>query len=401
MEISASRSKKVMKPNREMAISKSGRLPKKRYMASSSFAQILLDPVSGLYVEEYFNQRLSYERRRVERSGKPLLLVLLNIEKLQAPKSMRSVIERIGLVLVSCTRETDLKGWYEEGAVIGVLLTELSRIDKDLVEGKIQKSLSEWLDPEELSKVEITFHVFPEDMSDPKSGPHPNLKLYPEIAKRDLSKRFYFFMKRLMDVAGSVLALVILSPLFGVISILIKLTSEGPVVFRQERIGLHGNRIVFLKFRTMYVGNDSKVHEKYIESFINGSNGSGNGNKAGNGIYKIQNDRRVTFVGKILRKTSLDELPQFVNVLKGEMSLIGPRPPIPYELEKYDVWHRRRVLEVKPGISGLWQVKGRSTANFDEMVRLDLQYASEQSLWLDIKILLRTPWAVLSCRGAH
>ena len=401
MEISASRSKKVMKPNREMAISKSGRLPKKRYMASSSFAQILLDPVSGLYVEEYFNQRLSYERRRVERSGKPLLLVLLNIEKLQAPKSMRSVIERIGLVLVSCTRETDLKGWYEEGAVIGVLLTELSRIDKDLVEGKIQKSLSEWLDPEELSKVEITFHVFPEDMSDPKSGPHPNLKLYPEIAKRDLSKRFYFFMKRLMDVAGSVLALVILSPLFGVISILIKLTSEGPVVFRQERIGLHGNRIVFLKFRTMYVGNDSKVHEKYIESFINGSNGSGNGNKAGNGIYKIQNDRRVTLVGKILRKTSLDELPQFFNVLKGEMSLVGPRPAIPYELEKYDAWHRRRVLEVKPGISGLWQVKGRGTANFNEMVRWDLQYAREQSLWLDIKILLRTPWAVLSCSGAH
>jgi lipopolysaccharide/colanic/teichoic acid biosynthesis glycosyltransferase len=124
-----------------------------------------------------------------------------------------------------------------------------------------------------------------------------------------------------------------------------------------------------------------------------------NGNDQG--VYKLTKDSRITRVGAFLRKTSMDELPQFLNVLKGEMSLVGPRPPIPYEVEAYDIWHRRRLLEAKPGITGLWQVCGRSRVNFDDMVRLDLQYARTWSLWMDIKILLRTPGAVLLGAGAH
>jgi lipopolysaccharide/colanic/teichoic acid biosynthesis glycosyltransferase len=124
-----------------------------------------------------------------------------------------------------------------------------------------------------------------------------------------------------------------------------------------------------------------------------------NGNDQG--VYKLTKDSRITPVGAFLRKTSMDELPQFLNVLKGEMSLVGPRPPIPYEVEAYDIWHRRRLLEAKPGITGLWQVCGRSRVNFDDMVRLDLQYARTWSLWMDIKILLRTPGAVLLGAGAH
>jgi lipopolysaccharide/colanic/teichoic acid biosynthesis glycosyltransferase len=120
-----------------------------------------------------------------------------------------------------------------------------------------------------------------------------------------------------------------------------------------------------------------------------------------NAVYKIQDDPRVTRVGKFLRKTSLDELPQLINVLKGEMSLVGPRPPIPYELEAYQIWHRRRVLEAQPGITGLWQVNGRSRIKFDDMVRLDLQYARTWSVWLDIKILWQTPRAVLFGAGAY
>ena len=131
----------------------------------------------------------------------------------------------------------------------------------------------------------------------------------------------------------------------------------------------------------------------YIKRFI-----AGNVNET---VYKITEDPRVTRVGRFLRKTSLDELPQFFNVLRGEMSLVGPRPPIPYELEAYDIWHRRRLLEVKPGITGLWQVNGRSKLRFDDMVRLDLQYATAWSLWLDIKILLQTPRAVFSREGAY
>ena len=152
----------------------------------------------------------------------------------------------------------------------------------------------------------------------------------------------------------------------------------------------------------MYVDNDENVHKKYVQDLIAGKvSGETEDNGVGQKVYKITNDKRVTPLGNILRKTSLDELPQFYNVLRGEMSLVGPRPPIPYELEKYDAWHRRRVLEVKPGITGLWQVTGRSSTTFDEMVRLDLHYATNWSLWFDVKILLKTTWIVVAGKGAY
>jgi lipopolysaccharide/colanic/teichoic acid biosynthesis glycosyltransferase len=147
--------------------------------------------------------------------------------------------------------------------------------------------------------------------------------------------------------------------------------------------------------------NDPRIHREYVRKFIAGKADPAGVGDNQNVVYKIQDDPRVTRVGKFLRKTSLDELPQFINVLKGEMSLVGPRPPIPYELEAYQIWHRRRVLEAKPGITGLWQVNGRSRLKFDDMVRLDLQYAKTWSLWLDIKILLQTPRAVLFGAGAY
>jgi lipopolysaccharide/colanic/teichoic acid biosynthesis glycosyltransferase len=151
----------------------------------------------------------------------------------------------------------------------------------------------------------------------------------------------------------------------------------------------------------MHARNDAQIHEIFVTRFIRGdlpASDAGNGQPP---IYKITADPRVTRVGRVLRRTSLDELPQLFNVLKGEMSLVGPRPPVPYELEAYGVWHRRRLLEVKPGITGLWQVSGRSRLRFDDMVRLDLKYAQAWSLWLDLKILLRTPRAVVSGEGAY
>ncbi len=203
-----------------------------------------------------------------------------------------------------------------------------------------------------------------------------------------------------MDVIGGIAAILIFSPFFILIPICIKLTSRGPVLFRQERIGQYEMKFMFLKFRSMYVNTSDEVHKEYVQNLITkkvSGEAGGNGKK----VYKITNDKRVTPIGKLLRKTSMDELPQFFNVLKGEMSLVGPRPPIPYELEKYDSWHRRRVLEVKPGITGLWQVKGRSSTTFDEMVRLDLHYARTWSPLMDLKILLRTPWAVVAGKGAY
>ena len=210
--------------------------------------------------------------------------------------------------------------------------------------------------------------------------------------------------KRFMDIAGSLTAIILLSPLFAAIFVLVRLDSKGPALFRQERIGLGGKRFVFFKFRSMYVNNDPEIHKAYVAGLIKAGrdNGEGRGNGNGSGAsFKITDDPRITPIGKFLRRTSLDELPQFFNVLKGEMSLVGPRPPIPYECKDYDIWHRRRVMEMKPGITGLWQVEGRSAIPFDEAVRMDIRYIREWSLWLDLMIILRTPIAVLTCRGAY
>jgi lipopolysaccharide/colanic/teichoic acid biosynthesis glycosyltransferase len=203
-----------------------------------------------------------------------------------------------------------------------------------------------------------------------------------------------------MDIAGSACALTILSPLLLLIAAAVKLTSRGPVIFRQQRVGQHGHRFTFLKFRSMYTQNNPEAHKEFVTRLIRGENGLAHqaGDKT---LYKMTNDPRITPVGRFLRRTSLDELPQFINVLLGDMSLVGPRPPIPYEFETYDIWHKRRLLAVKPGITGLWQVTARSRVGFADMVRLDLQYAESHSLWLDLKILLHTPGAVFNGDGAH
>jgi lipopolysaccharide/colanic/teichoic acid biosynthesis glycosyltransferase len=198
-----------------------------------------------------------------------------------------------------------------------------------------------------------------------------------------------------------VLGLVLLAPIFAAVALAIKLTSKGPVFFRQERIGRHGKPFVFLKFRTMYADNDSSLHQEYVRQLIAGKAQPNPSNGNGTGVYKITSDPRITRVGGLLRRTSIDELPQLINVLRGEMSLVGPRPPVPYEVGAYDIWHRCRLLEAAPGITGLWQVNGRSRVRFDDMVRLDIRYARTWSLWLDIKILLHTPHAVLLGEGAY
>ena len=154
---------------------------------------------------------------------------------------------------------------------------------------------------------------------------------------------------------------------------------------------------MMLKFRTMQVGTDERIHRDYVESFIQQGQAATSGKDT---VFKLVNDPRITSVGNFLRKSSLDELPQFWNVLRGEMSLVGPRPPIPYEVARYKSWHRRRVLEAKPGITGPWQVTGRSRTTFDDMVRMDLRYVANCSFWTDVKILLATPRAVLSRSGA-
>ena len=181
------------------------------------------------------------------------------------------------------------------------------------------------------------------------------------------------------------------APVMLVTMAAVKFSSPGPMLLRQVRIGRRGEPFKMLKFRTMYVNAGHGVHQEYMAWFIKSS---GQQPRTGREVFKLTNDPRITRPGRILRRTSLDELPQFWNVLRGDMSLVGPRPPLPFEVDQYQPWHRRRVLEAKPGITGLWQVSGRSRTTFDDMVRLDLHYARTHTLWTDIKILAATPRAM-------
>jgi lipopolysaccharide/colanic/teichoic acid biosynthesis glycosyltransferase len=205
-------------------------------------------------------------------------------------------------------------------------------------------------------------------------------------------------VKRVLDILGSAALLLWLAPVFAVIAALVKLKSPGPILFRQQRVGRNMKPFKMLKFRTMHVNADPALHRAFVSEFITSSQTSRPND--GSAVFKLVADPRITPIGSVLRRTSLDELPQLWNVLRGEMSLVGPRPPLPYEVEQYRPWHARRVVEAKPGITGLWQVGGRSRTTFDDMVRLDLQYAKAQSVWTDIKILLATPGAVFSGKGA-
>jgi lipopolysaccharide/colanic/teichoic acid biosynthesis glycosyltransferase len=218
----------------------------------------------------------------------------------------------------------------------------------------------------------------------------------------------------------SFLALVLCAPLFLVIAAAIKLNSPGPVFFVQQHVGLGGRVFDFYKFRTMVHNADDAVHREFSRDFIRGNdeghpgngnghghgnghaNGNGNGNGHGNGakVFKLTSDPRVTAIGTFLRRTSLDELPQLLNVLRGDMSLVGPRPPVVYELEHYLDWHKRR-LSIRPGLTGLWQVSGRSSVPFDEMVLLDLYYIEHRSTWMDLRIMARTLPVMLTGNGAY
>jgi exopolysaccharide biosynthesis polyprenyl glycosylphosphotransferase len=195
--------------------------------------------------------------------------------------------------------------------------------------------------------------------------------------------------KRVMDIVGSAFGLLILGPFVMLpAAIAIKLNSPGPILFRQKRSGLHGRLFTMLKFRSMV--SNAEMLRVELEAF----------NEMTGPVFKIKEDPRVTKVGRFLRKTSIDEFPQLWNVLMGDMSLVGPRPPIPTEVQQYDPWHRRR-LSMKPGLTCLWQISGRNTVAFDQWMKLDLEYIDNWSLWLDIKILLRTIPVVLTGLGAR
>lgn len=351
--------------------------------------------------EDAFQRMICLERKRTERSRKPLLLMLLDASA--CDHNGGGDLNAIISMLASMTRVTDITGWYKDRSIIGVMFTEINLEDKNVIKAnifnRVGNGLRDQLSPKQVKGISISFHFFPEAWNNGSELSPRSPTFYPDLQNRVQTKRSMLFIKRLMDIVGSVMALALCAPIFIAIAMAIRVSSPGPILFRQRRVGHHGMPFDMLKFRSMYVNNDPSIHKEYVTKLVSGTAETQPVNGNAQRVYKLTRDPRITRVGALLRRTSLDELPQFANVLMGEMSLVGPRPPLPYEVEAYDLWHRRRLLEAKPGVTGLWQVSGRNRITFDDMVRLDLRYAKKWSPWLDLKILLRTPLAVV--KGAH
>jgi lipopolysaccharide/colanic/teichoic acid biosynthesis glycosyltransferase len=204
--------------------------------------------------------------------------------------------------------------------------------------------------------------------------------------------------RRLFDIVFAVALILLLSPLLIGIALAVRIDSRGPAFFRQRRVGHREREFTLFKFRSMRTGADPKSHQEYVTALIKGEKANSNGGREN--LYKLAVDNRITGVGRWIRRWSLDELPQLFNVVRGDMTLVGPRPAIPYEVAEYPSWYRERFA-VKPGLTGYWQVSGRSERTYEEMVRLDIEYAKCRSLGLDLSILAKTPWVVLSRKGAE
>jgi exopolysaccharide biosynthesis polyprenyl glycosylphosphotransferase len=362
-----------------------------------------------VYTEEMFAHLMVRERKRSERSNRAFIVLTLSARTPLAfdgtPESRPSRIAAAALEsAMAASRDTDIVGWATWPTVVGVIFSEIGDTEParavETVRARLLRELTRRLDPRALREITLEFRVYPHTgtVSAPETAevdPLLHLDLHNEERRRKISDA----IKRTVDIVASFTLLIMLSPLLLAVALTVKWTSPGPVLFKQVRLGKWGTPFKMLKFRSMYVNAGDAPHYDFVTKFIKES---GRTQASGeDAVFKLTNDPRITRIGRFIRRTSIDELPQLWNVFIGEMSLVGPRPPLPYELAHYAPWHRRRVLEAKPGITGLWQVTGRSRTTFDDMVRLDLRYARSRSLWTDLRILLRTPRAVVGGKGAR
>jgi lipopolysaccharide/colanic/teichoic acid biosynthesis glycosyltransferase len=349
------------------------------------------DDSAGVFEEDLFRDVLQRERRRSDRFERSFVLAVVAPREGLSASGHDWVVAARALDRVK--RDSDVVGWLHRDEVLGMLLPGAGPAALKRIEARINTGLSHVLQGPSRGRLLVRVFVY--------EGPDTTVpRESPVWAEPPLSRirRYREVIKRSLDLACSLILLTILAPVFAAIAALVWLGSPGPVLFRQTRVGRYGVPFTMLKFRTMHVDADHSIHELYISEFIARNRPAANG-RTGE-TFKIENDPRVTRVGRLLRKASLDEIPQLWNVLRGEMSLVGPRPPLEYEVERYKPWHLRRILDTKPGMTGLWQVTGRSRTTFDEMVRLDLRYARSHSLATDLKILLATVEAVRNGKGA-
>jgi len=345
------------------------------------------------FCDFHFLRQLHIETLRAQRSKSTLSIILLTLDKETSFKSL-NMDEILGLIRKK-TRDTDISGIINHKTLC-VLLPDTDESGAKEICAKLINKLPQF----SITSSSYPDHIF-ESLT--KNGCIQPDAFPFEIWEPMESKGASWFksqLKRGVDIVGSIIGLLVFMPVMLITALAVKVTSPGPVIFSQTRLGKHGAPFTFYKFRSMHVNMDNQLHRDYVHDFINGRHEKVNQGDAEKPLYKIKSDPRITKVGKFIRKTSIDELPQFFNVLKGDMSLVGPRPPLPYEAEKYQAWHLRRILDMKPGITGLWQVEGRSKTEWDDSVRLDIRYIKNWSLLFDLKILLRTFKEVLKCRGA-
>ncbi|MCC6164560.1 MAG: sugar transferase [Acidobacteria bacterium] len=337
--------------------------------------------------ETLFVDAVQRERRRADRTATPFAVLVLDMTHTRGSAPWPSVLRAAAAV----RRDVDAVGWLEADAVLGILLPDVTLTCAMRVMRHLRRHLSQHLGEAASGVVSMRLYIHGLEL-DAEGPALPPVDLLLDAFAPERAHVASAAAKRALDVVGSAALLLLFSPVMLVAWALVKWTSKGPALFRQSRIGRRGEPFTMLKFRSMRVDAGHAVHDDYVTWFITAS---GKEPRKDGVVYKLTNDPRITPVGNVLRKTSLDELPQFFNVLRGEMSLVGPRPPLPSEVDMYQPWHRRRVLEAKPGITGLWQVNGRSRTTFDEMVRMDLQYARTRTLWGDLKILAATPFAMV------
>ena len=380
--------------------------------------------LSSIQPQELFRTSILRERRRVDRNQHMLSLLLFNIGDPEA----NSVAEQyLAHILTNRIRSTDEVGWFDSKH-IGIILPYTStggahKLADDICEAVTPKA----------SILEYTVHTYPSNWFPDGGGPPAQFEIVDLPPKRkaitsqspslpakhaqegncisttsplssDVTRGCRalpqaiepFFLqplpiwKRIVDVLGALFGLVVLSPLLILVALIIKVCYGGPVIFKQQRVGYLGRIFTMCKFRTMKEGAENSLHQQYMSSLINCANAE----SSAKAMTKLDSDLPVTGFGRILRATSVDELPQLINVLCGDMTLIGPRPPTIYEVENYLRWYCERFGTV-PGMTGLWQVSGKNKLTFLEMIRLDIRYVRGLSLWLDIMILLKTPLVIV------